>query len=623
MRYLIAVLCALAVLSVQGLYGGAMRPVFALPGLALTGLAGALGLVAVFWRNIPAPSVSAVFSVLAFAGWLIWREMESPDAWLAAGYLRLTVGCLVMYLLFACVVTNPFHRLAFVCLLLAAAVFQAGAAAWQFARPETGPLLPWLSEQLRIWYAPKWNHRGHGTYLNGNHLIWFLNFAGLMALALTCWGRWGLKTKIVCLYAALAVLAGALVTLSRGGFLGLGVGLVVFLLLSAQALAVGARNRRIVAVLVVAAAVLAAITTGFSIFKSSFVVQQRVEILVNDSYRPVVFEAVLRQAQLEPLLGTGAGTFLFYGRIYREMISFSDDVYAHNDWAQIAADFGFPALFLLVVVVALHGAAGLSGLQEVLKKRMATHSRPQSHAAALLIGALAALAAFVVHSFFDFNMQIPANALLAAACLGMLANGGVTSGAALVFSSVFRRVACLAAGAAGLWLVVLVVNAAPAEYAWLQAENAQMTGRLEDARKLAVEGMKAGGHDRLERTLGEIYLTAAMGAEQSAERQHWARLAAKAFEGALPGAPLDGRPHLLLAEARVRLEQASETRVIEAIRRDPGQGRAYELYAEMLEKKGLLAEAQQMYLVASRLPGNLHSRKSAADLAKKIQILNR
>jgi hypothetical protein len=75
MHYLIAVLCAVAVVLTQALYGGAMRPVFALPGLLLVSVAGALGVVAIVWRNVPAPSVSCVFSVLAFAGWLIWRTM--------------------------------------------------------------------------------------------------------------------------------------------------------------------------------------------------------------------------------------------------------------------------------------------------------------------------------------------------------------------------------------------------------------------------------------------------------------------------------------------------------------------------------------------------------------------
>jgi len=626
MRYVIAVLCALAVVAAQALYGGAMRPVFALPALFLAGLAGALGLAAVFWRNVPSPSFSCVLSVGALAGWLIWRELESPDAWLAGGYLRLTLGCLVMYLIFACALTNPFYRLAFVSVLFLAAVIEAGAAAWQFARPETGPMIPWLSEQLRLWYEPKWNWRGHGTYLNGNHLAWFLNMAGIMAVAVTCWGRWGLKVKILCLYVALASFAGAMVTLSRGGMLGLGAGLTAFLLLSALALAIGARDRRIVGVLVVAAAVVAAGSVSFFVFKNSFVVQQRFDALVSDTYRPVVFEAVWRQAQLEPLLGTGAGTFLYYGREYREMNSFTDDIYAHNDWAQIAADFGFPAFALLVWVVWAHAATGLWGLREVLRKRMAVYSRPQSHAAALLIGALACLAMFVVHSFFDFNMQIPANALLASACLGMLANPGVAGSAGnAARETSLRRLGNVVAGGAAFWLIVLTCRSAGPEYLWLQTENAYLQGRLQDAWILGRTGVEGGRHSRLDRAMGEIYLVAARRAANPVERRAWAKAAARSLEFCVEAAPLEGRNFLLLAEARGIEGRggAADEAVVQAIQRAPTQGRGYEVYGEFLEEDGRLDEARQVYRVAERLPGSLHARKSADELARKLLILSR
>lgn len=631
MRYLIAVLCAVAVVSAQALYGGAMRPVFALPALLLVSVAGALGLVAIVWRNVPAPSVSCVLSVLAFAGWLIWRELNSPDAWLAAGYLRLTLGCLVVYLIFGLLVTNPYHRLAFFCVLFLAAAIQAGLAGLQFARLESGSFIPWLSEQLRIWYASKGNvsgHvvnlRGHGTYLNGNHLVWFLNVAGLMALSLTCWGRWGLKVKILCLYVALASFAGSVVTLSRGGMLGLAAGFAVFLLLSALALALGARNRRLVSILILAAVTVVVAGAGFLIFKNNFVVQQRFVELVSDTYRPSVFEAALRQAQIAPLLGTGAGTFLYYGRKYREIGMFSDDIYVHNDWMQILSDFGFPAFVFLLWVVCAHGVVGIRGLKEVLQRRMAVHSRPQSHAAALLIGALAGLAVFVVHSFFDFNMQIPANALLASACLGMLANPGIGG---TTYSTrartVFRRLVCAVSAGCALWLMVLSLEAAGPEYFWLKAENSQLKGDLEAARIFAETGLREGGHSRLTRTLGEIYLTAAMARGDVPGRRQWARIAARKFSLCVEDCPMEGRNFLLLADA-LWIDghgNAAGRAVIEAIKRAPILGRGYERYGDLLVDKGRLREARQAYLVAARLPGNLHSGKSASDLGRKIQIL--
>lgn len=625
MRYLIAVCCALAVIVAQALYGGAMRPVFALPALLVVGIAGLLALVAAVWRNVPAPSVSCLASVGAFAGWLLWRGAQSPDPWLVGVYFRLTLGCLVLYLIFACALTNPYHRLAFLSMLLVAAVAQSATAAWQFARPETGPLVPWLSEQLRIWYAPRWNFRGHGTYLNGNHLVWFLNVAALMALSFTCWGRWGLKTKIICLYAALSSVAGILVTLSRGGLLGFGAGLAAFLALSALTLAIGARDRRVVATLLVLAVVVIIASGGFLVFKSSLIVQNRIGELVNDDYRPLVFEAVWRQAQLLPLEGTGSGTFLYYGRQYREMTDFTDDVYAHNDWAQLFADFGFPAIFLLALVVWAHFSGGLVGLSKILRQRMLQHSLPQSHAAAIMIGAMASLAVFVVHSFFDFNMQIPANALLAAAILGMLANPGTQSPSGRSWiSGIWRKAGCVIGAGAGAWLMVLTFRATIPEAFWLLAENAFLEGRLADARSACISGLASQPHGRLESLLGEIYLDAARRQRDSLERVKLSRLAVVHLERSLAISPNDASCYLQLAEAQAALgkREAALSSSIAAIGLIPLRGRGYEVYGQLLEDQGRLSEALQAYRVAASIPGNLLGYQRAQELQKKLFILS-
>lgn len=625
MRYLIAVCCALAVIAAQALYGGAMRPVFALPALLLVGIAGLLALVAAVWRNVPAPSALCLASVGAFAGWLLWRETQSPDPWLAGVYFRLTLGCFVLYLIFACALTNPYHRLAFLCLLMVVAVFQAMAAAWQFAQPETGPLIPWLSEQLRIWYASRWNWKGHGTYLNGNHLAWFLNVTAFMALSLTCWGRWGLKIKILCLYATLSCIGGVWVTLSRGGLLGLGAGLSAFFLLSALTLAIGARDRRFVVVLLLIGVMAAATCASFLIFKNSFVVQQRVKELVNDDYRPMVFEAVWRQAQLQPLEGTGSGTFLYYGRQFREMTSFTDDIYAHNDWAQLFADFGYPAIFILVWVVWAHFSAGLAGLAKILRQRMLQHSRPQSHAAAIMIGAMVSLTVFIVHSFFDFNMQIPANSLLAAAILGMLANPGTPSQTERSWiPGIGRRVGCAVAAGAGGWLMMLTFRAAIPEGFWLQAENAFLEGRLADARSACISGLAAQPHSRLEKLLGDIYLDAARGQKDSPDRLRLSRLAAVHLERSLAISPNDGNCYLQLAEALAILgkREAALSCAVSAIGRIPLQGRGYEVYGQLLEDQGRLSEALEAYRVATRIPSSVLSHRRAEELQKKLLILS-
>lgn len=608
MRYIPALLCALAVAFAQGLYGGAMRPVFALPAFATVGVAGMLGLFGLFRKNGSAPSFSCLATVLALAGWLLWSDWTALNASLASGYLRLTLACLVMYLLFACVITNPLHRLAFVSGLLVLAMGQTAVGIWQTGHAHTGFPLPWFSEQLRIWYAPRFRNLAHGFYLNHNHLAWFLNAAWLSALALTCWGRWGVTAKVLCLYAGLMSLAGSILTGSRGGLLSLTVGLGLFCLLSTMALVLGARNKRLVALLAVLAGVAMLAGTGWYIYESSHAVQKRYSLLLEDPYRSSIIAVVARQFQLEPIQGTGAGTFLHFGQQFRDFFSPFDDVYAHNDWAQLTADFGFPALALLLVIVLLHFANGLKSLSEVLRQRMTAYSRPQSHAAALMMAALSCLAIFVTHSFFDFNMQIPANALVAAAFLGMLANSGVEgSGSRRKHAGRVNRIAgSLAAAASGAWLLFLVWRAAGPEFYGLKAENALIIGDWEKGSEMAKAGLAAGqATPGLHAALGESYMLQSLTLGTASARWMNYQAAAREFSEAVRLAPLVPTHHRQLARALLeagRLGRAEEE-TLEAIRLGPAQLDSYELYGQILERSRKWSEAARAYRI-SGMGGN-------------------
>jgi len=624
MRYLPAILCVLALAAAQGLYGGMLRPVFALPAFALVGAAGVLGVAGPFRKNISAPNFSCAGLVVALAGWLIWREIESPDPWLASGYLRLTLACLVVYLLFACVVTNPYHRLAFVAGLLVLAMGQTATGIWQVGHAHTGFPLPWFSEQLRQWYGPRFGQLAHGFYLNHNHLAWFLNAAGLVALALTCWGRWGATAKVLCLYVGLMSLAGSILSTSRGGLLSLAVGLGLFCLLSAMALVIGARNKRLVALLALLAGLVTMAGTGWYIYESSYEVQQRYNQLLDDPYRSSIIAVVGRQFQLEPLWGTGAGTFLYYGRQCRDLSTRYDDIYAHNDYAQLAADFGFPALALLLLAVLLHLANGWRGLEEVLRQRMVAYSRPQSHTAALLIAALSCLAVFATHSFFDFNMQIPANAMLAAAFLGMLANSGVEAAGSRVNrpGRVKRVMGSLLTAGCGAWLLLAVWQAAGPEFHGLKAENALLVGDWEKASEMAQAGL-AGGRagPGLHGVLGESFLLQSLALDSSGARWKNYQAAAKEFSEAVQLAPMANNNHELLARALAkagRLRRAEEE-ALEAIRLNPGQGQSYEFYAGILEQTGRLPEAARIYLLSAYY-GNANARKSFEAVEKKMRL---
>src|SRR5690606_1397824 len=105
--------------------------------------------------------------------------------------------------------------------------------------------------------------------------------------------------------------------------------------------------------------------------------------------------------------------------------------------------------------------------------------------------------------------------------------------------------------------------------------------------------------------------------------QRWAdeRDAVSEFSTAVSLAPMDWRRHLQRLEALMQAGQLREAeRVIDGIiTLNPGHGRAYELYTEILETRGEFAEARRFYAFAQPRPGVHWSQDRATDLAKKAR----
>ncbi|MFZ4624326.1 MAG: O-antigen ligase family protein [Rhodoferax sp.] len=111
-----------------------------------------------------------------------------------------------------------------------------------------------------------------------------------------------------------------------------------------------------------------------------------------------------------PLTGTGGGSFYNLFLSYRTpdyALSYVD--HAHNDFVEIATDFGLPGLGLLGVLVALT----VWKMLVVLARRRADLPR------GMAFGVLMSMVALLVHSTVDFNLQIPANALTMVVIMAM------------------------------------------------------------------------------------------------------------------------------------------------------------------------------------------------------------
>ena len=109
-----------------------------------------------------------------------------------------------------------------------------------------------------------------------------------------------------------------------------------------------------------------------------------------------------RMFTARPLLGWGLGTFPSFYPQYRTFYTNTFINQAHNDYLQFLVEMGglgFAACLWFVVALLYHGVKRSAHWQESL-----TH--------AVRMAALAGCTGLLVHSFFDFNLQVPANAAL-------------------------------------------------------------------------------------------------------------------------------------------------------------------------------------------------------------------
>ena len=110
-----------------------------------------------------------------------------------------------------------------------------------------------------------------------------------------------------------------------------------------------------------------------------------------------------------PLAGTGLGTFGTAFRSHQEVALTKYVDHAHNDYLEIASDTGWMGLVLLFLqIFYLFGRMIVSFLNDSHRYRRS-----------ILLGCIGSTLALLIHSLTDFNLHIPANALIFAVILGI------------------------------------------------------------------------------------------------------------------------------------------------------------------------------------------------------------
>lgn len=252
------------------------------------------------------------------------------------------------------------------------------------------------------WEYPELKYTVHfmsGPYGNHNHMAGFLEMAIPMVLILFMTRSRSREfiTGLLCLVLFLLLIQG--MTLSRGGWGSTAASLIFMLLV--LLLQKEFRRKKMLLVITVIVAL-----TGVILLVSTPVVERVTTLTQEDTVesmggRTICWQGTVVLISDNYMAGTGPGT---YAEAYPEYQPAGLNVlfnYAHNDYLEIVAESG---VWIVPVIIWM-----LSLFYKRCYEKMGSPSR-QTRGVAL--GVMAAVFAILIHSLGDFNLQIPANAIL-------------------------------------------------------------------------------------------------------------------------------------------------------------------------------------------------------------------
>lgn len=577
---LCGILLAASFAVIQLLIGGT-RLLFSLPAYGLLAVMSILALLLIR-RTTPRPNQFCLLSSAVFFGYVLARAFLSPVDYLARPDIYSVLGCLLVYLFVACIFTGARQRSWFLFFLLAIAVVHVCVGALQFRDGDN--FMP-ISFLQRFDYG----RRASGFYISPNHLAGLLEVLGIFGLSMVCWGRWPAWGKLLVLYGAGSCYVGVLLSASRGGFISCAASFVVFVVLSVWALRRANKKLFLKIGALAAAAVVLIFIIGDAYSNKLLYLNDRVWTIgaeANDN-RIDLWKAAVEQFKLEPMVGTGSGTYLFYGRQFRSPRTGSDPVEVHNDYLHLLAEYGILGAVGFLIFFGAHLTNGWQNYQRLGPKRIAVSTRALSNSFALQIAALSSVVAYIVHSVLDFNLHIPANALLLAFVFGLLANPGVSreSTAPAPTASLIGWRAALAA--LGVIVAIQCVRLLPAEYFTERARVALRDDDPQAALGFATRALATEQHNpTLYLYVGRAGIGQANASTEPEKRAFFLGLSIAAFEKGWGLARQDEIFPLELATVYDALGRFSEGEWMydEAIRLDPNSSRLRQTYQAHLEK---------------------------------------
>lgn len=595
----------------QILLGGWWYPALAAPGYLLVG-AGAILAGLTFWKAQDAPGAFCTGITLLFAGYLFWRQSVAPDSYAAREDTWLLLGMLAIYFTVAWHLRDEGPRWLVLGVLFSLSIAQVFIAIMQFTA--TTSFHPVGEMALHTGLAEGGSRmmgRGFvsGTMESRGSLSSVLQVTTFLALGMLVWGKGRAVVKLLLFAVAAAGFVGLTLCTSRSAYIGIPVGVGMFAMVSFFIVRRGALAYRGWFSLGAIVLIALALGLGLVVGTESFAVQVKLSELGTDDYREKLwFITTPPMLSLDPWLGAGAGMFDQLSLRYREDGFVGRAVHAHNDWLQLLVEYGGIGLLLGGAFFVIHLATGWRNALRMAHEMPPAGWLPQGMDLGLTTGALAAATSQGIHALFDYRLHLPAVVLLLGLCAGCLAGVRLDALHREIkrMPGWLRSLAFLLPVISGVWLVWMVAQEAPAEYRALQAENAMIRGEPTQAWELAKGGLALRhANPRLLVLAGESAAQLGNAAHDSTEGLEWYRLSGEYFDIVTLL-----RPHFAYAwrERALALDWYGRSRTalpihLRAIALEPNNARGYEYLALHYWRRGEFDKAEQLFLLAQRLPG--------------------
>jgi O-antigen ligase len=239
-------------------------------------------------------------------------------------------------------------------------------------------------------------NRLSATFGNANHLAGYMEMAIPLLLGLYLMDIKGIKLfMMICL--SFLLLTTLILSLSRGGWFGALFGLffMVFALLMNSHIE---KKKK-----VILTSICGFLAVIFIVLASTPVVERMLTFEKMDKLegREKIYGGIVEMIQDHPILGAGPGTFATIYTQYQPPGFERRYFYGHNDYLQLISEIGLPLIAILVwMIIALY------------KKGLNKLKNPSRLVRGITLGAMSGITAILFHSTVDFNLHMPANAIL-------------------------------------------------------------------------------------------------------------------------------------------------------------------------------------------------------------------